>query len=1441
VDYNLPQSNIDVDPQFISIENNDFHLAANSFCINSGHPDSTDSDGTRADMGAFPYLNDYSGPDWYVATNGNDTTGTGAIDNPFASIQAGINFASDGDSVSVAAGTYYENINFRGRNIKVFGEEGAENTIIDADQNFHVAVFENNESRNSILKGFTLQNGLGDWDPNHIGGGVYIANSSPTISSCIIQNFDHYYYGAGIAIRGNSNPFLENLIIKNNTAYHGGGIAILENASVQLHNSLLYNNSASDAAGTGMGGGIYCNNPWNYTTPLIITHCTFIENISGGLYNQYYGGGIFTYRSNSTRQIINSIFWGNIPNQIQDKEDINIPVEVIYSDIDEGYPGVGNITSNPNFVNTATLNLHLQDYSFCIGAGLDTNIVPITDIEGNPRPNPAGSNPDMGAYESPLAEPSMIIEVRNLDVGGSEELEHLTNHNPEITWEYYNTSGDAQSDYQIQVSSFADFSLIDMWDSGIVADSDAVITYAGNALQDGHTYYLRVIVASDSTWSDWASISFRMNSVPTTPVPVSPSEGQLVSSTVSFMIMNSFDNENDTLMYVFSIYSDSTLTTIVAVGDSISETTDSTSWSAPELPENQYYWWTVYATDGYEQSARSNPRSFVLNSYNDPPVISDIPDTSILENRTISIPLIDYVIDADLPNDNITWSYFGGDSLSITITNDTAFVTNHPGWVGIDSVWFIAIDDSLASDSDLVRINIIPIPRPANLIATSGIAFSVPLIWNTPNYTPTPPPQAEELIYDDGTPSNAYVWANGARMASRLTPSWPCKILEIKFYHVTPGLFRPGIYSWTGSQPGSLLLEFDYTSTSSGWVSIDVSSYNIQVSGDFVVSNGLLNNTVSLGSDPFNNGRAWDWNGISWSPWPETYFIRAVVQELTSGQVVTISNMVGNETSDMVQIVDLNQKEKFKIINNFQESRAISNTISNGHFVLKNIRRLIPRDVLSHYNIFRSDVSGGPYIQIATNVIDTTYFDESVELATTYYYVVSATYSDPPQESGYSNEASATTAFPPILGTIPDTSFYEDDSLVLSIASWFLYVEDGDTPNEELTWSVFGSNHVSVNQLDNSLVFTATPNWYGQEQITVVVSDSQLTDTTMFSINVLSVPDDPIVLNPISDFSFNEDQIDSSINLNSVFFDGDGDQLTFSYSGNQNIDVDIISGIVYLTPDTNWFGSEAIIFTANDSANRNIVYREQRKQKSILAVDENMDLLSTASDTVTITILPVNDAPLIFSLLEPVDSVVVGITNDNLVDTLVISWEPSFDVDGDSISYTLVLTGSLNIFQFSEVNEPSISIPYMLIIDTLQSNGLLSVHGMWDISASDGEFSTESENGPFTLTFDISQVSVGKEVIIPTEFALHQNYPNPFNPTTTIAYDLPERSQVNLVIYDLLGRHVRTLVTQYEEAGYRFIIWDGTNDQGQQVGTGVYLYQIRAGDYVKTKKMVLLR
>jgi len=94
---------------------------------------------------------------------------------------------------------------------------------------------------------------------------------------------------------------------------------------------------------------------------------------------------------------------------------------------------------------------------------------------------------------------------------------------------------------------------------------------------------------------------------------------------------------------------------------------------------------------------------------------------------------------------------------------------------------------------------------------------------------------------------------------------------------------------------------------------------------------------------------------------------------------------------------------------------------------------------------------------------------------------------------------------------------------------------------------------------------------------------------------------------------------------------------------------------------------------------------------------------------------------------------------------------------------------------------------------------------------------------------------------ISDRFLLNDNYPNPFNPLTTINYNIPVDGFVNITIYDMMGRVVKTLVNISQTAGFKSVQWNATNDRNDPVSTGLYLYTIQAGNFRQTKKMVLLK
>ena len=123
-----------------------------------------------------------------------------------------------------------------------------------------------------------------------------------------------------------------------------------------------------------------------------------------------------------------------------------------------------------------------------------------------------------------------------------------------------------------------------------------------------------------------------------------------------------------------------------------------------------------------------------------------------------------------------------------------------------------------------------------------------------------------------------------------------------------------------------------------------------------------------------------------------------------------------------------------------------------------------------------------------------------------------------------------------------------------------------------------------------------------------------------------------------------------------------------------------------------------------------------------------------------------------------------------------------------------------------------------------------------------GEEYLLSSKDELLIEAPLSRMTLKKETpVIPEIFTLHQNFPNPFNPITTLSYDLPKDSDVILTIFDMLGNEVARLVSSNQQAGYKSVQWDATDSMGSPVSAGVYLYQIEAGEFVQTKKMVLLK
>ena len=489
----------------------------------------------------------------------------------------------------------------------------------------------------------------------------------------------------------------------------------------------------------------------------------------------------------------------------------------------------------------------------------------------------------------------------------------------------------------------------------------------------------------------------------------------------------------------------------------------------------------------------------------------------------------------------------------------------------------------------------------------------------------------------------------------------------------------------------------------------------------------------------------------------------------------------------------------------------------------------------------------------------------------------------------------------PVITALDNVTIAEDSFAEVNLVA-------SDVDEDTLSFSASAdTNAISADVNGTTLTLTPEADWNGTADITVFVTDGALSDTTSFVLTVNPVNDPPGIVLPDT-FEFSEDGLLTG-DFTPYFNDVDSDSsLILTASNNENIQVAIDTFTVTFTADTNWNGFEDIVFTIDDQDLR--FTDSDTVRVSVLAVNDApvitaLDSVTTAEDSsaivnlsasnvdedtlsfsafadtsaittnvdgtnltvtpeanwhgtsnvtvivtdenglsdttdFTLTVNPVNDSPEEFSVIYPTVSDTFSTHADN--DTLIqFSWGKSYDVDSE-INYTLTIEleffGNVYTDIHEDISDTTIGISSHSLNPILEVTAQDEAVFTYYVHATDEEY-TISDTGEFVLSR--AALGVDEGLSIPEVFALHQNYPNPFNPITILCYDLPEQSLVNIIIYDMLGRAVITLVNTTQNAGFKSVIWNATNDYGKPVSAGVYLYQIHAGEFVQTKKMVLLK
>jgi hypothetical protein len=370
-------------------------------------------------------------------------------------IQAGINAAKNGDTVLVAPGTYMENINFKGKAITVTSSNGPKLTIIDGNKAGPCATFNSGETVKSVLKGFTLTNGVGPGPYYTDGGGVAIGYSSPTVTGNVIAGnvgnngggigssfgspvithnvirHNKAAMGAGIFIGGASTPgaVVTRNIIKSNTTYDyyfGGGITLWAAGTATIEDNTIALNSARYGQGGGMyvvneadeiivqnlifsnkagsGSQVYTGVPQSQTGFRLVNN-TIVSTISGAdtavmadgfNKNAIIENNIIVAAGNEIGLLCNPVYKYGPP--VVEYNDVISPQGIAYGDSCSGFGGTnGNISADPLFYSNTNFRLQLGSPVMNTGTTSAPDLPP-KDFANQPRI--VNGTIDMGAYES---------------------------------------------------------------------------------------------------------------------------------------------------------------------------------------------------------------------------------------------------------------------------------------------------------------------------------------------------------------------------------------------------------------------------------------------------------------------------------------------------------------------------------------------------------------------------------------------------------------------------------------------------------------------------------------------------------------------------------------------------------------------------------------------------------------------------------------------------------------------------------------------------------------------------------------------------------------------------------------------------------------------------------------------------------------------------------
>ncbi len=1089
--------------------------------------------------------------------------------------------------------------------------DGTSLSAPDYKKNGGAIFFGQNTTSGTSLSHALIQN-------NHAiegGGGIGIAGA-PSINSCVVRNNSADQYGGGISLKGPAptilaNPTLSNMIIYFNSANGsgGGGVALFSGAVLNMRHSLIFSNSSPN----GSGGGLYL---YSATTVANVVNSVIGENTANSdnqvsgvaniTYSDVQGGasgegnidadpefidpdnGDFHFKANSAivdagdndnssatdfdgyarpfdgnRDGTATVDMGpyeyqNTPPQISSSpvtdaiEDQLYSYQVMASDPDTNEVLTYSLTSAPTFLSIdASTGLISGTPSTDEQAGVYTITVQVADLN---------NATDTQTYEltvTAVNDAPVVSGIPDQTVNEGETFvtialdDYVTdedNSDSEMTWSY---SGNTQLAVSIDENRVATIAIPDTNWYGSENITFTATDPGGLSGNDAAT--------------------FTVNNINDAPV-VSDIPDQTIDEGSSFTTIalddyvTDIDNVKGDLTWTYSGNTDLT----VSIDDSHVATISipNENWNGAETI-------TFTCTDPGGLSD-SDPATFTVTPINDAPVVSDIPDQMIDEGQSfVSIDLDSYVSDVDNADTELSWTYTGNSDLTVTISGDHVATVSTPNadWNGAETITFTATDPGGLSDSD-------------------------PATFTVNNVNDKPVAVNDTVVTDEDVAATIHVLANDSDIDNdALTVQSVTDPAHgtVEIQNDTLVVYTSQT-DWNGNDSFSYAMSDGNGGLDTADVFVTVNAVNdapvVADIPDQAIDEGGTFTTISLDdyvSDVDNSDAE-----MTWSYSGNTDLTVSIDENRVATISVPDSNWYGNEeiTFTATDPGDLSGSDVATFtVNNVNDAPVVSTvpgqTIDEGgQFATISLDDYVT-DIDNTDDQIVWTVSGSMdlVVSIDANRVVTVSTPDSNWFGSEN---LTFTATDPGGLKDSSTAVFTVNAVndAPVVSDIPDQSITEGESFVTIELD--MYVNDVDNADSTITWAYSGNSNLSVEISSNHVatISVADSNWNGSETITFTATDpGGLSDADAATFTVNAVNDAPVV-STIPAQTIDEGQTFTAIALDEYVADVDNndDEMVWTVSGSTDLLVTIDANRVATVtiPDSNWFGSETLTFTAMD-------------------------------------------------------------------------------------------------------------------------------------------------------------------------------------------------------------------------------------------------------------------